>query len=147
MLSSPSWIDIRSRVSKGLHYRYTAYLLFLILMMYKLIMLDRQLHIANMKLDRADYVIAVGSLLLISFWTLWLPARGRLASLTLLNLVWTGILYADLIYYRYFDDFITVPVLMQAGQVGSLGTASVPLYTSSTCSFLSIGLSSSRLRP
>lgn len=121
MLSSPSWIDIRSRVSKGLHYRYTAYLLFLILMMYKLIMLDHQLHIANMKLDRADYVIAVGSLLLISFWTLWLPARGRLASLTLLNLVWTGILYADLIYYRYFDDFITVPVLMQAGQVGSLG--------------------------
>ncbi|WFB56958.1 LTA synthase family protein [Paenibacillus sp. BR1-192] len=121
MLSSPSWIDIRSRVSRGLHYRYTAYLLFLILMMYKLIMLDHQLHIANMKLDRADYVIAVGSLLLISFWTLWLPARGRLASLTLLNLVWTGILYADLIYYRYFDDFITVPVLMQAGQVGSLG--------------------------
>ncbi|MHA2857854.1 LTA synthase family protein [Paenibacillus lautus] len=121
MLSSPSWIDIRSRVSRGLHYRYTAYLLFLILMMYKLIMLDHQLHITNMKLDRADYVIAVGSLLLISFWTLWLPARGRLASLTLLNLVWTGILYADLIYYRYFDDFITVPVLMQAGQVGSLG--------------------------
>ncbi|OIA99462.1 phosphoglycerol transferase [Paenibacillus sp. LC231] len=121
MLSSPSWSDIRSRVSKGLHYRYTAYLLFLILMMYKLIMLDHHLHITNMKLDQADYVIAVGSLLLISFWTLWLPARGRLAALTLLNLLWTGILYADLIYYRYFDDFITVPVLMQAGQVGSLG--------------------------
>lgn len=121
MLSSPSWSDIRSRVSKGLHYRYTAYLLFLILMMYKLIMLDHHLHITNMKLDQADYVIAVGSLLLISFWTLWLPPRGRLAALTLLNLLWTGILYADLIYYRYFDDFITVPVLMQAGQVGSLG--------------------------
>lgn len=121
MLSSPSWSDIRSRVSKGLHYRNTAYLLFLILMMYKLIMLDHHLHITNMKLDQADYVIAVGSLLLISFWTLWLPARSRLAALTLLNLLWTGILYADLIYYRYFDDFITVPVLMQAGQVGSLG--------------------------
>lgn len=121
MGSSSSWTDIRSRVSKGLHYRYTAYPLFLILMMYKLIMLDHQLHITNMKLDQADYVIAVGSLLLVSFWTLWLPARGRLVSLTLLNLVWTGILYADLIYYRYFDDFITVPVLMQAGQVGSLG--------------------------
>lgn len=121
MLSSPSWSDIRSRVSKGLHYRNTAYLLFLILMMYKLIMLDHHLHITNMKLDQADYVIAVGSLLLISFWTLWLPPRGRLAALTLLNLLWTGILYADLIYYRYFDDFITVPVLMQAGQVGSLG--------------------------
>ena len=79
MLSSPSWSDIRSRVSKGSHYRYTAYLLFLILMMYKLIMLDHHLHITNMKLDQADYVIAVGSLLLISFWTLWLPPRGRLA--------------------------------------------------------------------
>ena len=147
MLSSPSWSDIRSRVSKGSHYRYTAYLLFLILMMYKLIMLDHHLHITNMKLDQADYVIAVGSLLLISFWTLWLPPRGRLATLTLLNLLWTGILYADLIYYRYFDDFITVPVLMQAGQVGSLGDSIRSLIHAYDLFFLSIGLLLSRLLP
>nr|WP_234973057.1 LTA synthase family protein [Paenibacillus vortex] len=121
LLSSHSWIDIRRRASKGLHYRYTGYLLFLVLMMYKLILLDHHLHISNMKLDQADYIIAVGSLLLVSFWTFWLPPRGRLVSLTLLNLLWTGILYTDLIYYRYFDDFITVTVLLQAGQVGSLG--------------------------
>lgn len=48
-------------------------------------------------------------------------AKGRLAALTLLNLALTGLIYADLVFYRYFDDFITVPVLMQAGQVSSLG--------------------------
>lgn len=39
----------------------------------------------------------------------------------LMNLILTGLIYADLVFYRYFEDFITVPVLMQAGQVGSLG--------------------------
>lgn len=104
-----------------LHYRYTWYILFLVLMLYKLVWMHTNLQLANMNMDRADYIIAVGSLLLVSFWTLWLPPKGRLAALTLLNLALTGLIYADLVFYRYFDDFITVPVLMQAGQVSSLG--------------------------
>ncbi|GAB6926436.1 LTA synthase family protein [Paenibacillus sp. JCM 10914] len=121
MLSSHHRLDLRERAARMLHYRHTSYFLFLIFMMYKLILLDHQLHLANMRLNLVDYVIAVGSLLVISCWTLWLPPRGRLIGLTLLNLLWTAIIYADLIYYRYFEDFITIPVLMQAGQVGSLG--------------------------
>lgn len=121
MLSFNARRDPRSRVACILHYRYTAYWIFLMLMMCKLVLFDDRLRLAQIELDQADYVIAAGSLLLISFWTLWLPPKGRLVSLTLLNMLWTGILYADLVYYRYFDDFITVPVLLQAGQVSSLG--------------------------
>jgi phosphoglycerol transferase MdoB-like AlkP superfamily enzyme len=68
-----------------------------------------------------DDVIAIGSVMLISFWVFWLPNRGRLATLWILDLILTFLIFADLVYYRYFGDFITIPVLLQAGQVGELG--------------------------
>lgn len=61
-----------------LHYRYTWYILFLVLMLYKLVWMHTNLQLANMNMDRADYIIAVGSLLLVSFWTLWLPPKEGL---------------------------------------------------------------------
>ncbi|MBW7457667.1 LTA synthase family protein, partial [Paenibacillus sepulcri] len=51
----------------------------------------------------------------------WLPPRGRIIALVLLNMLLTVIIYADLIYFRYFQDMISIPVLTQAGQVSSLG--------------------------
>ncbi|WP_268794525.1 LTA synthase family protein [Paenibacillus sp. DMB20] len=101
--------------------RYAAYVLFIMLMLFKLAFMHYGLQVRNIDMSPVDYVIAVGSLLLLSFWTLWLPPRGRLAALTLLNLLLTGLIYSDLVFYRYFEDFITVPVLLQTGQVGSLG--------------------------
>ncbi len=80
-----------------------------------------ELNARNIDMSRLDYIIAVGSLLIVSFWVLWLPIRIRIIALSLLNLLLTGIIFADLVYYRYFGDFITVPVLLQTGQVGSLG--------------------------
>lgn len=75
MLSFHARRGLRSRVARILHYRYTAFWIFLILMMYKLVLFDDRLRLTQIKLDQADYVIAVGSLLLVSFWTLWLPLR------------------------------------------------------------------------
>jgi len=59
--------------------------------------------------------------MIVSFWALWLPRRGYLISLVLLNFFLTAIMYSDLVYYRYFEDFITIPVLLQTGQLSSLG--------------------------
>ncbi|WP_249436029.1 LTA synthase family protein [Paenibacillus sp. Marseille-Q4541] len=101
--------------------RYLPYLLFLIIMTLKLKFFHHELHARNIDMSRLDNVIAIGSLMVVSFWVLWLPVRFRMMALSLLNLLLTGIIYADLVYYRYFGDFITVPVLMQTGQVGSLG--------------------------
>lgn len=100
---------------------YFPYLLFLVIMIVKLGYFHNELNARNIDMSRLDYVIAAGSLLAVSFWVLWLPIRIQIMALSLLNLLLTGIIYADLVYYRYFGDFITVPVLLQTGQVGSLG--------------------------
>lgn len=96
-------------------------LLFFILMLIKLYVFDTLIHVPNMRMDVYDAKVAVGTLMLLSFWTIWLPTRGRIMSLAIIHLMLTFVIYADLIYFRYFQDFISVPVLMQAGQVDSLG--------------------------
>lgn len=87
----------------------------------KLVLIHYNLHAQNIDMNPLDYVIAIGSLLLVSFWTLWLPRRGRLIALVVLDVLLTALIYSDMVYYRYFQDFITIPVLLQAGQVDSLG--------------------------
>ncbi|GAF06458.1 LTA synthase family protein [Paenibacillus pini] len=104
-----------------LKFRYFYYLVFLILMMYKLVHVHETLNIRNVDMNRLDDLIALGSIILVSFWTFWLPRRGQIISLIILDILLTALIYSDLIYYRYFQDFITVPVLLQAGQVGALG--------------------------
>ncbi|MBP3961460.1 LTA synthase family protein [Paenibacillus lignilyticus] len=96
-------------------------LFFIGLMLVKLVLFDRLVHVPNMAMNREDVMTAAGTLALASFWTLWLPPNGRRITLILLNVILTAIIYSDLIYFRYFQDLISIPVLMQAGQVGALG--------------------------
>ncbi|OBZ12980.1 LTA synthase family protein [Bacillus sp. FJAT-26390] len=96
-------------------------LLFAGVMLAKMYLFSEILHVANMKMTGTDALIELGSILLFSFWTIWLPARGRIISLIALNVIASIVLYADLIYYRYFQDLISVPVLLQFSQVDSLG--------------------------
>lgn len=96
-------------------------LLFAAVMLLKLYWFNRLLSVLYMDMTNTDKIIETGALLLLSFWTFLLPSRGRLLALIGLNLVLSFLLFADVIYYRYFQDLITVPVLMQLGQVESLG--------------------------
>lgn len=105
------------------------FILFIAIMLLKLNLFDRIIHVPNMAMVRDDWMTAAGTLIVISFWTLWLPARGRLLALIMLDVLLTAIVYADLIYFRYFQDLITIPVLMQAGQVGALGESINSLLT------------------
>lgn len=97
------------------------YLLFIIFIFIKLRLIHSQLHARYIDMNMLDNIIAIGSIILISFWTLWLSPRARTIALAILNVLLTALIFSDLVYYRYFGDFITVPVLMQAGQVGELG--------------------------
>lgn len=97
------------------------YFLFIIFIFVKLRILHSQLHARYINMNMLDNMIAIGSIILVSFWTLWLTQRARTISLAILNVLLTALIFSDLVYYRYFGDFITVPVLMQAGQVGELG--------------------------
>ncbi|AJE50178.1 LTA synthase family protein [Paenibacillus polymyxa] len=101
--------------------QYFGLVLFFLLMIGKLVLIHYNLHAQNIDMNPLDYVIAIGSLLFVSFWTLWLPRRGRLIALVVLDILLTALIYSDMVYYRYFQDFITIPVLLQAGQVDSLG--------------------------
>lgn len=96
-------------------------IVFILLMLLKLYLFDESINVRNMRMGLDDVIVATGTLGLIVCWTLWLPRRVRLIVLVALHLVLTVILYADLLYFRYFQDLISIPVLLQAGQVGALG--------------------------
>ncbi|WP_414859278.1 LTA synthase family protein [Paenibacillus haidiansis] len=110
-------------------YRHFEYIVFILIIFFKLVILHNNLHARYIDMNLLDDVIAIGSILLVSFWTLWLPRRGRSFALLFLNVLLTGLIFADLVYYRYFGDFITVPVLLQAGQVGELGDSILSLIS------------------
>nr|WP_246861229.1 LTA synthase family protein [Bacillus sp. REN3] len=50
-------------------------------------------------------------------------------SLLLVMMVVTGILYGDLLYYRFYTDFVTVPILFQFKNVGGLGPSTLELMS------------------
>lgn len=113
---------MRSAKTRGLLlHPLTLYVIFAILILLKLMLLHHNLNAYYITMGLLDKVIAVGSLMLLSFWVWWLPRRGMIASLALLHLLLTALIYADMVYYRYFQDFLTVPVLLQARQVDALG--------------------------
>lgn len=97
------------------------YALFILLMLGKLSLLHSNLQLPYIDMGSTDVLIAAGSLLALSFWVFWLPPGGRLPALLVLNMLMTALIFSDLVYFRYFGDFLTVPVLLQAGQVESLG--------------------------
>lgn len=113
--------SLSERVKKLPYHRNLVYMLFVLAIFYKLILFHSHLHALHIDMNLLDDIIAIGSIILVSFWTLWLPNRGRAIALGVLNVLLTTLIFSDLVYYRYFGDFITVPVLMQAGQVGELG--------------------------
>lgn len=131
--------------SRMLLSRYFGLGLFFVLMIGKLVLIHYNLHAQNIDMNPLDYVIAIGSLLLVSFWTLWLPRRGRLIALVVLDMLLTALIYSDMVYYRYFQDFITIPVLLQAGQVDSLGGSIASLMYWKDIFFLQTGFYSFRM--
>jgi lipoteichoic acid synthase len=93
-------------------------LLLTVSMLYKLDELDHQFNVGGM--NQWKWLVNLGAVLLVSFWTIFLGRRSRAISLAILDLVLSFLMFSDLIYFRYFKDFISVPVLLQAGQVGEL---------------------------
>lgn len=121
--------SLRTATRRSSWLQYWPIVAFFSLMLWKSIRLNQVLAIPNMATDVSDILVNIGGLLLVSGWIVWLPKRWRPLTLLILNIVLTFILYADLVYYRYFQDFITVPVLMQAFQVSALGDSIASLIT------------------
>lgn len=65
--------SITDRMITIVRSRYIGYILFLVLMLAKLMFLHSGLHAPNIDMNRLDKLIALGSVMLLSFWVLWLP--------------------------------------------------------------------------
>lgn len=78
-------------------------------------------------LNEPTIMVSLGTTLVLSSWTLLQPNRGKFLTLYIIDIILTFIIFADLIYFRYFGDFITVPVLMQAKQVGGISSSIIDL--------------------
>lgn len=87
-------------------------------LLYKLNFLNHEFNVGEM--NDWKWKVNLGAVLLASFWTIFLGRRAKALSLAILDLGLSFLLFSDLIYFRYFKDFISVPVLLQAGQVGEL---------------------------
>ncbi|WP_062233764.1 LTA synthase family protein [Fictibacillus sp. FJAT-27399] len=53
--------------------------------------------------------------------SLFAPAKSRNKALLTIHFIMSFILYANVVYHRFFDDFITIPVLFQFKNFGDLG--------------------------
>ncbi|MBS4173163.1 LTA synthase family protein [Bacillus sp. FJAT-49736] len=63
------------------------------------------------------------------FFAISLFFKGKLRSLSLIiiHLLLSILLYANVCYYRFFNDFITIPVLTQTKNFGDLGGSALAL--------------------
>ncbi|KAB2335853.1 LTA synthase family protein [Bacillus mesophilum] len=71
----------------------------------------------------------IGSLVLILSVCLLFRKRFNKAIFIAINIIITGLLYGDLLYYRFYTDFVTVPILFQFKNVGGLGPSTLELMS------------------
>jgi len=58
-------------------------------------------------------------------------SRRKTRAMIVMNFMITIVLYANVVYYRFFNDFITIPVLMQTSNMGDLGSSVTELMNPS----------------
>ncbi|XKH50563.1 LTA synthase family protein [Chryseomicrobium palamuruense] len=73
------------------------------------------------KLFDGVLLISIGTIFLATFWVLFFYGKTRLLVIAFLNLVLSFIILADTVYFRYFEDIISMTVLMQMKQIGDVG--------------------------
>lgn len=81
------------------------------------------------------YLISIGSILVLSFWTILLKGRKHYVTLLILDVIISFLMFADLVYYRYFQDLLSVSVLAQANQTGDIKDSIIDLIKTSDILF------------
>lgn len=72
---------------------------------------------------------SIGSLILIMGFSFYFGKKVNRFVLFGLLFIATGILYGDLLYYRFYNDFVTIPILFQFDNVGGLGPSMLELMS------------------
>src|SRR5690606_12989820 len=72
---------------------------------------------------------SIGSLLLVMGFSFYFGKKMNPYLLLGLLIAGTGVLYGDLLYYRFYNDFVTAPVLFQFNNVGGLSASTLELMS------------------
>lgn len=59
---------------------------------------------------------------------LFMKERNRNRFVFITSIVLTGVLLANMVFYRFFNDFLTIPVLFQSSNMGDLGSSISSLF-------------------
>ncbi|PWA13327.1 hypothetical protein DCC39_00060 [Pueribacillus theae] len=65
----------------------------------------------------------LSTVLLFLGFSLFFSQRLRNRMILLISFIGSFILYANIVYYRFFNDFITIPLLFQTSNMGDLGSS------------------------
>ncbi len=68
---------------------------------------------------------AAGTAVVMMSLVFWLSRRPRAVALFVLDILVSVLMVSDIVYFRYYDNLITYPVLKQIGQVDSALTSSI----------------------
>ncbi len=71
----------------------------------------------------------IGSLMLLVGFSFYFFKRIKPILLVIIIGVATGLLYGDLLYFRFYSDFVTVPILFQFKNVGGIGPSTFELMS------------------
>jgi lipoteichoic acid synthase len=72
---------------------------------------------------------SIGSLMIVLGFSFYFTKKVHAFTLFLATVLTTGILYADLLYFRFYTDFVTLPILFQFKNVGGIGPSTFELMS------------------
>src|SRR5690554_791027 len=79
------------------------------------------LPVSNLYQELVLLVNPISSACLLLAVGFFISKKRRNLSILVVSLVSSGVLLSNVIYYRFFHDFITLPVLFQGKNLGDLG--------------------------
>ncbi|XXM71838.1 LTA synthase family protein [Lysinibacillus sphaericus] len=72
---------------------------------------------------------SLGSLMILLGFSFYFRKKIHAFILFLMMVIITGILYADLLYFRFYSDYVTLPILFQFKNVGGIGPSTFELMS------------------
>lgn len=100
---------------------------FIILMLLKVLIFGRQMSSGYFSYTSL-FLPALASILMLSAISIILNNKNRIRFLYLCNLIITLFIIADLTYFRYFKDVISIPVLINGLQLGAVKSSVSNLF-------------------
>lgn len=94
---------------------------YILILLLKLFYFDSQ--IGSGRIVLLTGIATLGSLLILTSISLLLKPKAKLWYMSVLNILITLIVFSNVMFYRYFKDLISIPLLTQASFVGDVGSS------------------------